>query len=285
MAIGRISGPMLLRDLERQGMDLSFDGDLIYLDVVERKVGINTRQPNVALDVRGSANVSSNLFVGKTVTVGNLYQLPTTQPEPGQIMVAIGGETSKTIWFGGLPLPTTRRRSYTTNIANLAGYANTTIRAPIGVSSIVYNLKVSRPVKVEAYGTAAMNEPNPYTFIATPDHLVDDGTVILNDGSSFQSRQYNLWANLEDPPNQNVWIKITSLDSYLANDPVTLEFLYFPAITDQGAHMDIVTTLPSLAYFGKMVWLQTNNKVYIYGPSGWFPNVILVNFLLYSICL
>jgi len=271
MAIGRVSGPMLLRDLERQGMDLSFDGDLIYLDVVQRKIGINTRQPNVELDVRGSANVSSNLYVGKTVTVGNLYQLPTTQPEAGQIMVAVGGDTSKTIWFGGLPLPTTRRRKFQTNIGNLLGYANTTITAPLAVSSIVYNLKVSRPVKVEVYGTAAMDEDNPYTFIATPDHLVDDGTVILNDGSSFQSRQYSIWANLEDPPNQNVYIKVTSLDSYLANDPVQLEFMYFPAITDQGAHMDIVTSFPLNAYYGKMVWLQTDNRVYIYGPNGWFP--------------
>lgn len=271
MALGRVSGPMLLRDLERQGMDLSFDGDLIYLDVVYRKVGINTRQPNVELDVRGSANVSSNLFVGGTVTVGNLYQLPTTQPTPGQIIVAIGGETSKTIWFGGLPFPTTRRRKYQYTIANLKGYANETVVAALGVSSIVYRLSVSRPVKIEAYGTPAMDEENPYTFIATPDHLVDDGTVILNDGSSFQSRQYNLFANLEDPPTQNVYIKVTSIDNYLANDPVDLEFMYYPAITDQGAHMDIVNSLPLLGYLGKMVWLQGDNKIYVYGPTGWFP--------------
>jgi len=271
MAIGRISGPMLLRDLERQGMDLSFDGDLIYLDVTTRKVGINTRQPNVELDVRGRASISSNLYVGGTVTVGNLYQLPTTQPTAGQIMVAVGGDTSKTVWFGGLPFPTTRRRKYEYTVANLQGYASNTIVASLGVSSIVYNLKVSRPVRVEVFGTPAMDEDNPYTFVATPDHLVDDGTVILNDGSSFQSRQYSIWANLEDPPTQNVFIKITSLDSYLANDPVKVEFMYFPAITDQGSHMDIVTSLPLMAYFGKMVWLQSDNRVYVYGPNGWFP--------------
>lgn len=271
MAIGRISGPMLLRDLERQGMDLSFDGDLIYLDVIYRKIGINTRHPNVELDLRGSANVSSNLFVGGTVTVGNLYQLPTTQPTAGQIMVAIGGDTSKTIWFGGLPFPTTRRRKYQTTVTSLLGYGNVDVVLPLGVSSIVYNLKVSRPVKVEVFGNVAMNEDNPYTFIATPDHLIDDGTVILNDGSSFQSRQYSIWNNLEDPPNQNVYMKISSIDNYLAGDPVDLEVMYYPAITDQGAHMDIVTSLPLLAYFGKMVYLQSDNRIYVYGPTGWFP--------------
>lgn len=271
MAIGRVSGPMLLRDLERQGMDLSFDGDLIYLDVVYRKVGINTKQPNVELDVRGSANVTSNLYVGQTVTVGNLYQLPTTQPTAGQIMVAIGGDTSKTIWFGGLPFPTTRRRKYQTTITSLLGYANVDLVLPLGVSSIVYNLTVSRPVKVEVFTTPDMDEDNPYTFIATPDHLKDDGTVILNDGSSFQSRQYSIWNNLEDPPTQNVYMKVSSLDSYLAGDPVELEVMYYPAITDQGAHMDIVQTLPLLGYLGKMVWFQPDNRIYVYGPSGWFP--------------
>lgn len=271
MALGRVSGPMLLRDLERQGMDLAFDGDLIYLDVASRRVGINNLMPNVELDVTGSANISSNLFVGGTVTVGNLYQLPTTQPTAGQILVAIGGDTSKTIWFGGLPFPTTRRRTYQRTITSLLGFANVDIILPLGVSSIVYNLKVSRPVKVEVFGTALMDEDNPYTFIATPDHLVDDGTVVLNDGSSFQSRQYSIWNNLEDPPNQNVYMKVSSLDSYLAADPVHLEVMYYPAITDQGAHMDIVTSLPLLAYFGKMVWLQGDNRIYVYGPDGWFP--------------
>jgi len=271
MALGRISGPMLLRNLERQGMDLAIDGDIIYFDVTQRFVGINTHKPNVELDVRGSANITSNLWVGERVTVGNLYTLPTTQPEPGQIMVAVGGERSETYWVGGLPLPTTRRRKYQTILGNLKGYASANITAPLGTSSIVYGIKVSRPVKVEAFGTPEMDEDNPYTFIATPDHLKDDGTVILNDGSSFQSRQYSIFANLEDPPTQNIYIKITSLDSYLADDPVELEMFYFPAITDQGAHLDIVVDLPIVAYYGKMVWLQTDNKVYIYGPNGWFP--------------
>jgi len=272
MAIGRISGPMLLKNLERQGIDLSFDGDLIYLDVTNRYIGINTKYPNVALDVVGSANVTSNLFVGGTVQVGNLYTLPTSLPAPGQILVASGGPgPSPTFWAGGLPLGTTRRRKYVFEVDSLLGYGNADVIVSIGVSSIIYGLTVSRPVKVEVFSTRAMDEPNPYTFIATPDHLTDDGTVILNDGSSFQSRQYSIWANLEDPPEMNVYMKITSLDSYLAGDPVRVEVFYFPAVTDQGAHMDVVIELPTPAYIGKMVYNVNDNKIYVFGPTGWFP--------------
>jgi len=270
MALGRISGPMLLRDLERQGMDLSVDGDLIYFDVNKRRVGINTNKPNVALDVHGSASVTSELYVGEKITVGNLYVLPTEAPQPGQILAAVGGTVSETMWVGGFPLPLTKRRNYEKKIDSLLGYGTATFTATLGTASIVYAVKVSRPVRVEVYGTPAMNEPNPYTFVATPSHLVDDGTVILNDGSSFQSRQYSIFANLEDPPTQNVYVKVTSIDSYLAGDPVILNFFYFPAITDQGSHMDIYETdLPTVAYYGKMGMLGSNNAVYIFGPIGW----------------
>jgi hypothetical protein len=133
----------------------------------------------------------------------------------------------------------------------------------------VYEIAISRPAKIEVFGTPSKNEPNPYTFIATPDHLVDDGTVVLNDGSSFQSRQYSIFANMEDPPNPNVYVTITSIDSFQANTPVTLSLLYFPSVTDSRPGMEIVQTLPTRVYEGKLVFLTTNNKLHVYANSAW----------------
>lgn len=270
MAIGRITGPMLFRNLERQGVDLSFDGNLVYLDVINRRVGINTSTPGVEFEVVGSANITANLWVGERITVGNHYTLPTESPGVGYILTAYGGDYSNTYWAPGPPINAIRRRRYATRIEGLLGYGTVSTAIPLGVSSIVYGLTVSRPVKVEVFGTPDYNEPNPYTFIATPDHLTDDGTVILNDGSSFQSRQYSIFANLEDPPTQNVYVKLTSIDSYLAATPVDLSLWYYPAVTDSGNYVDVVNTLPTLnLYLGKMVLLTTNNKIYFYAPSGW----------------
>ena len=49
MAVGRISGPLLKENLLRDGVNLAFETDLLYLDVVHGKVGIKTT-PNPLLD-------------------------------------------------------------------------------------------------------------------------------------------------------------------------------------------------------------------------------------------
>lgn len=49
MAIGRISGAMLKSNLERLGTDLAFETDLLYLDVVNGRIGINTNAPTTSL--------------------------------------------------------------------------------------------------------------------------------------------------------------------------------------------------------------------------------------------
>jgi hypothetical protein len=267
--IGRISGPMLVSDLERQGVDLSFDGNLIYLDVVNRRVGINTSNPNVELDVSGSANISSNLYVGQTVTVGNLYQLPTTAPGAGQIISAIGNGSLETIWVPGPSDSSIRRRRFQANIPSLLGYGNVQLTLNLGISSIVYGLTVSRPVKVEVFTTPEKNEPNPYTFIATPDHLTDDGVVVLNDGSSYQSRQYSIFANLEDPPTPNIYATITSISPFEPATPLYLSFYYFPAVTDSRPAVEILNSLPSTGYEGKFVYINTTETFYIWANGAW----------------
>lgn len=63
MTIGRIGGPMLKEDLVRQGVDLSFETNLLYLDVNNKRIGVNTATPNVAMDINGITRFSSNLQI------------------------------------------------------------------------------------------------------------------------------------------------------------------------------------------------------------------------------
>jgi hypothetical protein len=279
MTIGRISGPMLVPNLERQGINLSFDGNLVYLDVTQRRVGINTSTPTVELDVAGSANISlhanigGNLYVGGgNVTVGSLYSLPTTAPlGPGQTIYSLGNDTLETVWGPGDPEGAIRRRKFERTYDGLLGYGYLDFELNLGISVIVYGITVSRPVKIEVFGTPDRGEPNPYTFIATPDHLHDDGTVVLNDGSSFQSRQYSIFANLEEPPKPNVYVRMSSLSSYLAATPVTLTLYYYPGVTDSRPGMEILEFLPTVAYEGKTVFLSTVNRLFIFAQGQWVP--------------
>ncbi len=68
MAIGKIKGPMLYDDLARQGVDLSFDGNLLYLDVTARRLGIGTTSPQYGLDVPANVRVANLTILGNTIT-------------------------------------------------------------------------------------------------------------------------------------------------------------------------------------------------------------------------
>ena len=59
MAVGRISGQLLKADLTREGVDLAFETDLLYLKVskpgdTSQRIGINTSTPQYDLDVNGT---------------------------------------------------------------------------------------------------------------------------------------------------------------------------------------------------------------------------------------
>ena len=72
MAIGRISGPLLKSNLLRNGVDLAFETDLLYLDVTNRRIGVKTTSPQYTLDVQGVARVTDLEITNNTFQVGNV---------------------------------------------------------------------------------------------------------------------------------------------------------------------------------------------------------------------
>src|SRR6056300_609034 len=84
MAIGRISGPLLKANLLREGVDLAFENDLLFLKVrtvadPNPRVGINTSTPQYDLDVNGTtrstqlevnteANIADINIIGNTIS-------------------------------------------------------------------------------------------------------------------------------------------------------------------------------------------------------------------------
>lgn len=71
MAVGRISGPLLKANLLRNGVDLAFETDLLYLDVNNNRIGVKNTSPDYDLDVTGTIN-ATNLQATNQVSVGNL---------------------------------------------------------------------------------------------------------------------------------------------------------------------------------------------------------------------
>ena len=71
MAVGRISGQMLKSNLVRDGVDLAFETDLLYLDVVNSRIGVNKSSPLHDLDINGTTK-TTDLEVTNQFDIGNL---------------------------------------------------------------------------------------------------------------------------------------------------------------------------------------------------------------------
>jgi len=84
MAVGRISGPLLKANLIRNGIDLAFETDLLYLDVNNQRIGVRNSSPQYELDINGTTR-TTNLIVdneadladinisGNTISTSNQY--------------------------------------------------------------------------------------------------------------------------------------------------------------------------------------------------------------------
>lgn len=76
--IGRIGGKLLSENLVRNGIDLTFrngatDSDLLYIDVNNDRLGVNTDGPLNDLEINGNSRVDNSVYVTDTAaTVGNL---------------------------------------------------------------------------------------------------------------------------------------------------------------------------------------------------------------------
>ena len=84
MAVGRISGPLLKSNLIRNGIDLAFETDLLYLDVNNQRIGVKNNAPQYELDVTGTtrttnlivdteADIAQINIVGNTISTTNPY--------------------------------------------------------------------------------------------------------------------------------------------------------------------------------------------------------------------
>jgi hypothetical protein len=82
MAVGRITGPLLKANLVRQGVDLAFETDLLYIDVINGRIGVKTASPSTDLHVNGTtrttyletttqANIASFTISGDTIASSN----------------------------------------------------------------------------------------------------------------------------------------------------------------------------------------------------------------------
>ena len=98
--VGKINGQVLENNLHRNGVDLAFDTDLIYLDVNSGRIGINTDTPFRPLLVNGT--LSSTDVLVDTGTISNFsFALNTITNDASEIIISATGPGA-TITAGGI---------------------------------------------------------------------------------------------------------------------------------------------------------------------------------------
>jgi hypothetical protein len=100
--LGRISGPLLAENLIRHGIDLAFETDLLYLDVNNQRVGIQTNSAGRLLDINGKT-LTTKLIVDNWFTVPD-FDIHTNEIQNllGPIYIQPAGQSLDGIIDGGV---------------------------------------------------------------------------------------------------------------------------------------------------------------------------------------
>jgi hypothetical protein len=158
MALGRISGPLLKSNLLRNGVDLAFETNLLYLDVTNRRIGINTGTPSHDLQVNGTARVTT-LNVSGSSTLGNItFGTNSINSATNQITMSAGG--SNPVVYQGI-----------LQVGQLQLTANT-----------LSTLTTNQNINLTTTGTGAVIVNNNLTVtgnLYTQGNLTVDGTVTI----------------------------------------------------------------------------------------------------------
>jgi hypothetical protein len=140
MAISKIAGQMLKDNLERDGANLAIsdtvaDTPVVFVDVVNSRVGVNNATPTQALDIVGNV-IANNLFSSSTVSaVGNIIG---GNVNTAGAMSATGNSTANFFIGNGSQLTGIDATSIQNGNSNVKVYANANVATSVGGNANVF---------------------------------------------------------------------------------------------------------------------------------------------------
>ena len=161
--LGRISGPLLSENLLRNGNDLVFDTDLLYLNVSTKQIGINTLGPSRDLTIPNGID-STNLLVDTESDIAN-FVITTNQIQNPITTITISPNQSN---------PVITATSVGTSLLNFGG---NTIKNATNGSNIEFT--PSGTGVTEFNGSA-----NVYGNLHATGNITWDGNVTLGNAST-----------------------------------------------------------------------------------------------------
>ena len=189
--VGRISGPLLQANLERNGIDLAFETDLIYLDVNSGRVGIRTDAPTNELQ-NALTTRTTDLIVDTQADFTNIINIQnsTIQPFPGSLILdARYNITANRVKTDDLLIDDDRISTYTTD-TNIEFRPNGTGRTEFNNLWVENDLNVTGDVRLDGDITFGNADTDSVTFDAdVTSNIVPDTDAVYNLGSSSKRWQ------------------------------------------------------------------------------------------------
>jgi len=184
--VGRISGPLLQENLIRNGIDLSFETDLIYLDVSSGRVGVKTNSPSNELQ-NSQTTRSTNLIVDTEANFPILnFTNSTVQPFGGTNNIVLDARhniTANRVKTDNLLIDDDRISTYTTD-TNIELRPNGTGITEFNNLWVENNLNVTGDVRLDGDVTFGNADTDSITFDAdVTSNIIPDADVTYNLGT------------------------------------------------------------------------------------------------------
>ena len=186
MAISKIAGQMLKDNLERDGANLAIsdtvaDTPVIFVDVVNSRVGVNNATPTVALDINGNVVANNISSSGIVSTVGNII---VGNVNTAGLISATGNITGNYFLGNGRYLSGIDATSIQNGNSNVQVYANGNVTTSVAG---VANILVVTPTGTDITGNISA------TGNITGNYFIGNGSQLTGiDATSIQNGNSNV---------------------------------------------------------------------------------------------
>jgi hypothetical protein len=201
MAVGRISGPLLKDNLLRNGVNLAFETNLLYLDVVNSRVGINTANPAYDLDVNGTTR-TTNLYASNSATIGTITLSGSTISSSNSTINLTPNGTNAVVYQGTVLVGNLSLTGNTLSSTNTNGDINVTANGTGGINlgNGAGNVQVTVTGNLHATGNITADGNITLGNAATDTVTFDaeiNSSIIPNANNTYDLGSPSLtWANL-----------------------------------------------------------------------------------------
>ena len=254
MAVGRITGPLLAKNLLRDGVDIAFENDLLYLDVTSGRIGIKTASPEYTLDVNGSFR-AGNLSVSSYAT--------------GTVVNNAAGD----LIFQSTVDGTIRLQNNTLVSGNLHATGNITANGSVQIGNMTGTDTLSLYADIISDITPQIS--NSYSIGSEQKYWAEGyfNSVIANKLTSFPGQDVNITPPTGNITNINSNVRIWG-DNPLGTSPVVSNTLYVSmdgSDTNDGRAQDASRACRTITAALRSPYYQSGTSIKV-APGHYYEN-------------